>query len=151
MAYFKFTKAILEGTPVEVYGGGDLLRDFTYVDDVIEALVRLVPAPPAADPPYVLHNVGNHCPVRLAVFLETLESIIGKPAHKVALPAQPGDVAATFADVDSLARATGFTPSTSLRAGLERFVEWYLAYAGPTNLNEHLTSSRHGTTIATPN
>lgn len=129
MAYFKFAKAIIEGTPVEVYGDGKLLRDFTYIDDVVEALERLIALPPVADStPFQLHNIGNHQPVQLSVFLDILERAIGKRAHRVSMPMQAGDVSATFANVDSLAAATGFAPSTSLESGLRRFVDWYLEF-----------------------
>lgn len=129
MAYFTFAKAIIEGTPVEVYGDGKLLRDFTYVDDVVEALKRLVTTQPANTAvPYQLHNIGNHQPVLVSTFLDILERAIGKKARRVSMPMQPGDVSATFANVDSLAAATGFAPSTSLESGLRRFVDWYVEY-----------------------
>jgi UDP-glucuronate 4-epimerase len=130
MAYFTFTKAILEDKPIEVFGDGALLRDFTYIDDVTEALQRLVSLPPKDPIPYCLHNVGNHEPVRISAFLDTLERLIGRKANRIAAPMQPGDVTATFANVDSLAAATGFSPSTKVEAGLGEFVRWYLDYVG---------------------
>jgi UDP-glucuronate 4-epimerase len=129
MAYYKFTKAIVEGTPIDVYNNGNLLRDFTYVDDVTEALQRLIGLPPKdLAVPFRLHNVGNHEPMRVSLFLDVLERLIGRKAIRVPKPMQLGDVSTTFANVDSLAAATGFSPSTSVETGLERFVEWYLRY-----------------------
>ena len=130
MAYYKFTKAILEGQPVEVCGGGTLRRDFTYVDDVVEALTRLVDRPPAAaDVSYELHNVGNHQPVEVNRFIDVLEGVLGKKAIRKPMPMQPGDVPATYADVTSLSQATDFAPSTPLEEGLRRFVDWYRIYS----------------------
>jgi UDP-glucuronate 4-epimerase len=129
MAYFKFTKAIVNGDPIEVFNGGNLLRDFTYVDDVIEALHRLIDLPPTGlQVPYRIHNVGNHQPIKVSSFIDILENVVGRKAIRVPKPMQPGDVSATFADVDSLAASTGFSPSTRIEDGLARFVEWYLSY-----------------------
>jgi len=128
MAYWKFTESILAGTPIEVYGGGTLRRDFTYVDDVVESIVRMVDQPPvAADDAAAcrVYNVGNHTPVTVAVLLATLERLCGRRAVTVMKPRPPGDVEATFADVSALARDFGFEPATPLQVGLSRFVEWY--------------------------
>lgn len=132
MAYFKFTKAILEGSPIDVYNNGDMLRDFTYVDDIVDGVLRVldrVPRGDTKDPaPYKLYNIGNNSLVRLSAFISTLEDIIGKEAVKHYLPMQPGDVPTTCADIDDLMCDTGFLPSTSIDEGLRKFVDWYLSY-----------------------
>jgi UDP-glucuronate 4-epimerase len=133
MAYYKFTKAILEGKPIEVYNEGRLQRDFTYIDDIVEGLLRLIERPPAAaagHPAFALHNIGNHQPVELTTFIETLERVLGRTAQRAMLPMQPGDVPATCADVTSLQRVADFAPSTSLETGLKKFATWYRAYHG---------------------
>lgn len=139
MAYFGFTKKIVEGQSIDVFNEGDLMRDFTYIDDIVEGIVRLidkVPVPDAGfdnfnpDPstsyaPFRIYNIGNNTPVKLMDFIETLEDAIGKKAVKNFLPMQAGDVYATYADVAALADVTGFHPETSIKDGLSRFVEWY--------------------------
>jgi UDP-glucuronate 4-epimerase len=144
MAYFSFTKAILEGTPIDVFNNGKMRRDFTYIDDIVEGIVRVNDTIPAARPewdrdapdpgtsyaPYRIYNIGNNNPVELIQFIETLERCLGKKAVKNLLPMQPGDVPATFADVDDLMRDVGFKPSTSIEDGLARFAEWYRSYYG---------------------
>jgi UDP-glucuronate 4-epimerase len=133
MAYFKFVKAIAEDCPIEVYNFGKMQRDFTYIDDIVEGIVRVMAQPPQASAsishaPYKVYNIGNHTPVELLTFIETIEQIMGKSAHKNLLPMQPGDVPITFADVDDLMEATGFKPSTPLKLGLEQFIQWYHHY-----------------------
>ena len=142
MAYFKFTKAILEGKPIEVYNHGKMRRDFTYIDDIVEGVLRVLDRTPQPNPswsgehpdpgsspaPYRIYNIGNHSPVELSRFIEALEGAIGRKAEKIMLPMQPGDVPATYADVDDLVRDTGFTPSTSIEDGLMHFADWYRAY-----------------------
>jgi len=142
MAIFIFTKAILAGLPIDVYNYGNMKRDFTYVDDVVDGLVRLIPHPPVANPkwdrtkpdpatsfaPYRLFNIGNNKPVQLLSLIETLEDKLGKKATKNFLPLQDGDVLETFADIDDLTNVTGFTPATPMEIGVERFVRWYLDY-----------------------
>ncbi len=143
MALFLFTKAILEGKPIDVFNYGNMKRDFTYVDDIIEGIFRLVPHIPKprknddsldmTDPsisfaPYRVFNIGNNNPVDLMHFIEVLESNLGKKAEKNYLPLQDGDVPATFADVDPLMKEVGFKPSTSVEEGIRAFVEWYTAY-----------------------
>ena len=142
MAYFVFTKAILEGRPIHVFNYGKMRRDFTYIDDIVEGVVRVVdrPAAPnrtwsgdAPDPgssgaPYKLYNIGNNHPVELMRFIEMLEDQLGVKAVKNMLPLQPGDVPATYADVDDLVRDVGFKPSTPIEVGIERFVTWYRSY-----------------------
>jgi UDP-glucuronate 4-epimerase len=142
MAYFLFTKAILAGEPIEVFNHGQMRRDFTYVDDVVEALARvggriptpnpawLSEAPDAAssNAPYRLYNIGNHAPVPLNDFIATIERCVGKQAVLRKLPMQPGDVPETFADVDDLMRDVGFAPTTPLEQGMRKFVDWYRDY-----------------------
>jgi len=139
MAYFKFTKAILEGHTIDVYNDGHHKRDFTYVDDVVEAIERLLLHPPQPKPhllgtpleadyssaPYKLYNIGNQSPVQLTYLIEVLESTLGKKALKNMLPLQPGDVVETFAEVQDLINDVGFQPRTTLKDGIERFVAWY--------------------------
>ena len=142
MAMFIFTKAILEGRPIDVFNHGNMERDFTYIDDIVTGVVSLldkVPAPNAdwdgksPDPgssyaPYRLYNIGNNQPVKLMYLIEVLENYLGKKAEKNFLPMQAGDVPATYADVDDLTRVTGFKPSTSIEDGVRAFVDWYLEY-----------------------
>jgi UDP-glucuronate 4-epimerase len=138
MAYFSFTEAIRAGRPIKLFNRGDMARDFTYVDDVVEALVRLIDCPPTpaaerdapdrSTAPFRLYNIGNHTPVRLADFLATLERCLGAKAIVEEAPMQPGDVEATFAEVDALNAAIGFAPRTPLDAGLAHFVEWFDNY-----------------------
>lgn len=144
MAYFSFTKAILDGTPIQVYNEGKLKRDFTYIDDIVEGVIRVLNTPPLPDEdwdplhpdparssgPYRVFNIGNHEPVELMRFIQILEGHLGKEALKELVPMQAGDVYETFADTDALRGATGFAPSTSLEEGLKRFVEWYRGYYG---------------------
>lgn len=144
MALFLFTRAILAGKPIDVFNQGDMRRDFTYVDDIVEALVRVVdqparpmddwsgddPDPSGSRAPYRLYNIGNNSPVELGHLIETLESKLGRQADKRLLPMQPGDVPATYADVDDLERDIGFKPSTSIEEGVGRFVDWYLEFYG---------------------
>jgi UDP-glucuronate 4-epimerase len=145
MAYFSFTKAILAGRPIEVFNHGRMQRDFTYIDDIVEGVLRVLDRPAAPDAgfdplrpdpatshaPYRLYNIGNHRPVELMEFIGILERLLGRTAIKNFLPMQDGDVPATYADTDALRAATGFAPSTSLEEGLSRFVRWYLDYYPP--------------------
>jgi UDP-glucuronate 4-epimerase len=142
MAYFLFTKAISEGRPIDVFNHGKMLRDFTYIGDIIAAVVRVIERIPAPDPswsgdrpdsatsyaPYRLYNIGNNDPVELLRFIEIIEDCVGKKAVKNFLPMQPGDMPATYADVKDLMRDAGFKPSTPLEEGLRKFVEWYNSY-----------------------
>ncbi len=136
MAYYSFTSAVLQGRPIDVYNHGRMKRDFTYVDDVTEAIARLLLVPPAAAAPrlgleaagaapHLIYNVGNNAPVELGRFIATIEQSVGRKAELRYLPMQPGDVMETSADVSRLAAVTGFRPSTSLEAGIGRFVAWY--------------------------
>jgi UDP-glucuronate 4-epimerase len=142
MALFIFTKAILDGNPIEVYNQGKMRRDFTYVDDIVEGIARLVPNIPTPnaswsgerpDPatsfaPYRLYNIGNNKPVELLRFIEVIEEKLGKKAIKNLLPLQEGDVPETFADVDDLIRDVGFKPATSIEDGIGKFIDWYKEY-----------------------
>jgi UDP-glucuronate 4-epimerase len=138
MAYFSFTKAILEGRPIDVFNHGQMQRDFTYIDDVVEAIARLVPLPPnaaaatgasgdaaAAALGHRLYNVGNHSPVALQQFIAVIEATLGRKAELRLLPMQPGDVPITYADVARLSAAVAFAPRTPLEEGIARFVAWY--------------------------
>ena len=142
MAYFKFTKAILANKPIDIYNYGKMKRDFTYIDDIIEALVKVIdkipepninwsgeqPDPSSSLAPYRLYNIGNNNPVKLMDYIETLETALGKIAQKNMLPMQAGDVSATYANVDDLQRDIGFKPQTSVEEGIGHFVEWYKNY-----------------------
>lgn len=142
MSYFLFTRAILEGRPIDVFNGGDMQRDFTYIDDIVEGIVAVMnhipkgdskwnPDSPSSDSshaPYRIYNIGNNTPVRLMVMIEVLEKALGKKAAKNYLPMQDGDVPATYADIDDLTAAVGFKPRTSIEEGLPQFVKWYRSY-----------------------
>ena len=131
MAPMLFTKAILAGHPIRVFNDGNMRRDFTYVDDIVEGIVRVMDKPPAADgsaAPYAIYNIGNHEAVTLEAFIATLERLLGRTAIREYAPMQPGDVPATFAAIDRLAALTGFAPHTPLADGLARFVSWYREY-----------------------
>ena len=142
MAPFVFTRAILAGEPIAVFNNGRMRRDFTYIDDIVEGVVRVLdsvarpnpdwsgqtPDPGSSAAPYRLYNIGNTQPVELLDFIAVLEECLGRPAKKDFQPLQAGDVPETCADVDDLVQAVGFRPSTPLREGIARFVEWYRAY-----------------------
>ena len=142
MALFLFTKAILSGQPIEVFNEGKMRRDFTYIDDIVEGVVRVTdtiaqpntawsgmkPDPGTSQAPYRLYNIGNNQPVELLDFIAALENSIGKKADKRLLPMQPGDVPETYADVDDLMRDVSFRPATPIGVGIARFVEWYRSY-----------------------
>jgi UDP-glucuronate 4-epimerase len=142
MAMWIFAKAILEGQPIRLFNHGNMRRDFTYVDDVVESIVRLIGRPPAGDPnwsgdapdpgrsaaPWRVYNIGNNKPAELLDVVKQLEEALGKPARRELLPMQPGDVPETYADVDDLMRDVGFRPSTPIAEGIRRFVAWYREY-----------------------
>jgi UDP-glucuronate 4-epimerase len=145
MALFIFTKAILEGKPIEVFNHGKMKRDFTYVDDIVEGIIRTLDHPATPNPawtgeqpdpgtssaPARVYNIGNHQPVELLHFIEVLEDALGKKAEKKLMPLQPGDVPATYADIDDLANDVGFKPATPIEVGIPRFVKWYRDFYKP--------------------
>jgi UDP-glucuronate 4-epimerase len=142
MALFLFTKAIIEGKPIEVYNQGNMKRDFTYVDDIVEAIARLIPKIPEPDTkwsgfnpdpatsfaPYRIFNIGNNKPVQLMRFIEIIEEKLGKKAIKNLMPLQEGDVPETYADIEDLEREVHFKPSTPIEIGIENFINWYMDY-----------------------
>jgi UDP-glucuronate 4-epimerase len=144
MALFLFTRAILGNKPIDVFNHGKMKRDFTYIDDIVEGVVRLIDKVPEPDPdwcgddpdsatsyaPYRLYNIGNNNPVDLMKFIGVLEDCLGKKAEKNFLPMQPGDVPETYADVDDLTEDAGFKPSTPIEEGIKKFVDWYREYYG---------------------
>lgn len=142
MALFIFTKAIIEGKPIDVFNNGNMLRDFTYVDDIVEGLIRVIDNPPMSnrtwtgqhpDPsssvaPYQIYNIGNNNPVKLLDFIEAIESSLGRKAIKNYCPLQSGDVPATWADINDFAKNFKYQPTTNVKEGITKFIEWYQAY-----------------------
>jgi UDP-glucuronate 4-epimerase len=142
MALFLFTKAILAGEPIQVFNYGKHRRDFTYIDDIVEGIIRtldnpaqsnfqwsgLNPDPATSKAPWRVYNIGNQNPVELLSYIETLEKALGKTAIKELLPLQAGDVPDTYADVEALVADVGYKPDTSIAEGINRFVDWYIAY-----------------------
>ena len=142
MAMWLFTDAIIRGRPIKLFNDGQMRRDFTYIDDVVEAVVRLVPRPPLPDPtwsadapdaatskaPWQVYNIGNSRPVEVVEVVRLIEAAIGKPAVRELLPMQPGDVPATCADVSALEHAVGFRPGTPIGEGIRRFVHWFVRF-----------------------
>jgi UDP-glucuronate 4-epimerase len=146
MAMWIFAKAILAGEPIKLFNHGNMRRDFTYVDDIVDAMIPLMdkiptpnpawtnqqPNPESSSAPFRLYNIGNNQPTDLSHFIEVLENAIGSKAILNYLPMQPGDVVSTYADVDSLANAVGFRPRTNIEQGIAKFVDWYRQYYQPT-------------------
>jgi len=142
MALFLFTKAILAGQPIDVFNAGKMQRDFTYIDDIVEGVIRVLdkipepnitwsgdaPDPASSNAPYKIYNIGNNQPIELMRFIEVLEDCLGTKAEKNILPLQAGDVPVTYADVDDLVKEVGFKPSTPIEVGIERFIAWYRSY-----------------------
>jgi UDP-glucuronate 4-epimerase len=161
MALFKFTSAILAGKPIEVYNHGQMKRDFTYIDDIVEAVVRVLDRPASADPawrsdapdpsvaavPYKVYNIGNSQPEDLLFVIALLERRLGCRAEKRMLDMQPGDVPATFSDVAELERDVGFRPKTSIEQGLGRFVDWYREYY---RIDDQANAARAAITLMHP-
>jgi len=151
MALFIFTKAIIEGRPIDVFNFGKMQRDFTYIDDVIEGVVRVMQRIPKPNPqwsgtnsdaassqsPYRLYNIGHNQPVALTRFIEVLEQCLGRKAQMNFLPLQPGDVPVTYADVEDLMKDVGFKPSTPIEQGIRKFTEWYLSYYQNASIDQH--------------
>ena len=142
MALFLFTKAILENRPIDVFNNGDMQRDFTYIDDIVEGVIRVIDTPAKADEkwsgkdpdpssskaPYKIYNIGNNSPVSLMDFIEEIEKKLGKKAEKNMLPMQPGDVKSTYADVSGLINELGYKPHTPLKEGISNFIDWYIDF-----------------------
>jgi len=142
MALFLFAKGILEGKPINIFNNGDMIRDFTYIDDIVEGIVRVMDKPPSGNPDwdgdkpdpatsytnYRVFNIGNNSPVKLMDFVEAIENAVGKKAIKNFMPMQPGDVPSTCADVSELEKEVGFKPATSIQQGIDNFVAWYREY-----------------------
>ena len=130
MAYFGFAEKIMHGKKIDIYNNGDMLRDFTYIDDIVEGVTRILTHIPVPDDPtgakYKIYNIGNHNPVRLMDFITVLEKAIGREAEKNFMPMQPGDVYETYADVTELMKDVDFRPSTSIETGIQNFADWYL-------------------------
>jgi len=142
MAYYKFVKAALEGKPIEVYNNGEMRRDFTYIDDIVEGVVRVIdkpaepsidfatnPSPDRSSAPYRIYNIGNNHPIRLLDFISIIETILNKKIEKHFLPMQKGDVATTYADITDFKLQTGFRPSESIEQGLHSFIDWFNGYS----------------------
>jgi len=142
MAMFLFTKAIIEGKPIQVFNNGEMERDFTYIDDIVDGVIRVVnnpatgnsewsgvtPEPSSSKAPYQLYNIGNSAPVKLTKFIEAIENKLGTKAEKIMMPMQPGDVFKTYADVSPLKTNLGYHPSTSVQEGVNNFIDWYVRY-----------------------
>lgn len=131
MAPFLFTSAILEGRPIKVFNGGDLRRDFTYIDDIVECVARVLDRPPSdGEVPHALYNIGNNQPVELRRFIAAIEAATGRTAEQELLPMQPGDMVETYADIDPLVADFGFSPDTTIEDGMKSFVAWYREFYG---------------------
>jgi len=144
MAYYKFSRAIVDGRPIDVYNRGDMMRDFTYIDDIVDGIGRIIdlvpsgnsswsgekPDPASSTAPYRVYNLGNNNPVSLMDFIRVIEKALGKEAVKNMLPMQPGDVQATCADIDDIVMEAGYNPSTTVEQGIPKFVEWFREYHG---------------------
>lgn len=157
MALWRFTEAILAARPIDLYNDGRMQRDFTYIDDVVEGISRVIDLPPvpsrlwqsdAPDPatspaPYRIYNIGNHQPIELQRVVEAIELCLDRKATRTLLPMQPGDVPATFANVDALAHETGFRPTTTIENGIRQFIDWYLAYHGLPRTTTNATAHDH--------
>jgi len=142
MAMFLFTKAIIDDKPIQVFNNGEMERDFTYIDDIVDGLVKVMNSVPQGNPewsglnpvtssskaPYQIYNIGNSKPVKLTLFIEAIEKKLDKKAEKIMLPMQPGDVHKTYADVSDMKRNVGYNPSTSIETGVSNFIDWYLEY-----------------------
>ena len=142
MALFMFTKNILAGKPIDVFNHGQHKRDFTYIDDIVEGVIRTLdnvakpnstwssddPDSATSNAPYRLYNIGNNQPVELMKYIETLENCLGKKAQYNFLPLQPGDVPATYADIEALEKDVGYKPATTIESGIQRFVDWYRGF-----------------------
>jgi UDP-glucuronate 4-epimerase len=135
MALFLFTKAALEGRSIDVFNNGKMLRDFTYIDDIVEGIVRVIDNPIVNTPPYKVYNIGNNNPVELMDFIKAIENKLGKKIEKNFLPLQAGDVPATYADVSDLVEDLGYKPETPVQEGVDKFIDWYLEFFDIHNLS----------------
>lgn len=141
MAYYKFTDAIINDRPIDVFNNGEMMRDFTYIDDIVEGLLRVIDKMPitahnqysSSNPPYKIYNIGNNNPVKLHDFIKSIENACGKIANINNLPMQPGDVPVTYAEIDDLISDVGFKPKTSIDDGIKKFVEWYIMFQNQNN------------------
>lgn len=164
MAYFSFTKAIMEGKPIDVFNFGNMKRDFTYIDDIVEGVVRVMDRIPQPNPdwdranpdpgtsyaPYKLYNIGNNNPVDLMKFIEVLELSLGKTAEKKMHPMQEGDVPITYADVEDLMKDIGFKPNTTIEVGIAKFVEWFKHYYDVSSITRNNAISRSSNCLTMP-
>lgn len=132
MAYWSFTENVLQGKPIRIFNNGDMSRDFTYIDDIVKGVLSVLDGPPdaAIGVPHRIYNIGNNKPEKLLYFVELVEKFTGKIAEKIMEPMQPGDVHATYADIEAISRDFDFAPTTSLEEGLPRFIDWYKSYNG---------------------
>lgn len=130
MAPWLFTEAILQGKPIKVFNHGKMMRDFTYIDDIVEGVIRIQDVIPAGDIPYSLFNIGNNEPIQLSRFIAAIETATGKTAEKIMLDMQPGDVERTYADTTRLEAVVGYKPQTEIEHGIQQFVDWYKEYRG---------------------
>jgi UDP-glucuronate 4-epimerase len=142
MAMFLFTKAIIEGQPIQLFNNGEMERDFTYVDDIVDGVIRVLknpatgneqwngfePEPSTSKAPYQLYNIGNSAPVKLTAFIDAIENRLKKKGEKILMPMQPGDVHKTFADITAIKSNFGYNPSTSIQQGVNKFIDWYIDY-----------------------
>ena len=128
MALFIFTKAMFANKPIQLFNYGNMLRDFTYIDDIVESIIRIMPKTPQTTVPFKIYNIGNNAPVKLSEFVEAIETELGIQAQKELLPLQPGDVPVTYADMDDFVRDIGYKPSTLVKDGVKKFIEWYKWY-----------------------
>jgi UDP-glucuronate 4-epimerase len=139
MAPWLFTEAILNDKPIKVFNHGKMMRDFTYIDDIVEGVIRIQDVPPQAQQsqdttaPYAIYNIGNNQPIQLSEFIEAIETACGKPAEKIYMDMQPGDVPKTYADTAQLEAMVGYKPATSIQDGMVKFVEWYKAFQEELN------------------
>ncbi|SFC91138.1 UDP-glucuronate 4-epimerase [Flexibacter flexilis DSM 6793] len=134
MAYFSFTKDIIEGKTIDVFNNGNMQRDFTFIDDITDGLQQILAKPPVKEgvPPFAVYNLGNNQPVALGTFIESIENALGKKAEKRFLPMQAGDVVRTWADIDQSTQDFGYQPKEQIQSGIQKFVQWYLQYYKPT-------------------
>ncbi len=130
MSPFIFARAIIEGKPLKLFNDGNHKRDFTYIDDIVDGVIRVLDSPPGNEPPYAIHNLGNHKPVGLEDYVRVFENVIGKKAIIEKMPMQPGDVETTFADITTMQKEFGYQPATSIEQGVTKFIKWYRQYYG---------------------